>query len=262
MTGWMVVDQPPDHLHIGGRNVGKGSRVRLVPRAGRNVFDAELAGRTATVESIEMDLEGTPHLVISVDDNPVGEFPGHRMLVHRFFFGTDEVEPLDDGRHAETSARILVAGIGNIFLGDDGFGVAVVNHLLAAGPIDGADVIDFGIRGLELAHALGEYDIAILVDAAPRGASPGTVTALAPDDAWTAPTEIESPALDPVKVLALGRALGPMPSVVRVVAVEPAIIGGPDEVLARLSLPVGAAVAPAADLVKSLVAEFRGEVAA
>ena len=72
-------------------------------------------------------------------------------------------------------ARILVAGIGNIFLGDDGFGVEVARRLNAQPPIDGVDVVDFGIRAVHLAYELagGKYDAAILVDAVPRGGAPG-----------------------------------------------------------------------------------------
>ncbi|MDQ3225108.1 MAG: hydrogenase maturation protease, partial [Chloroflexota bacterium] len=74
------------------------------------------------------------------------------------------------------SGKVLVAGIGNIFLGDDGFGVEVAQRLLRETFPDDVRVADFGIRGLHLAYELLDgYDLAILIDAVPRGGSPGTL---------------------------------------------------------------------------------------
>src|SRR5438105_826691 len=81
-----------------------------------------------------------------------------------------------------TSRRGLVAGIGNVFLGDDGFGVEVVARLAKRPLPEGVEVADFGIRGFDLAYALMEsYDFAILVDALPRGGEPGRLFVLEPD---------------------------------------------------------------------------------
>ena len=78
--------------------------------------------------------------------------------------------------------RILVAGIGNVFFGDDGFGVAVAGRLAASRRCRaGVDVVDFGIRGMDLAYALRDYDVAIFVDAVPRGGAPGTLYVIEPD---------------------------------------------------------------------------------
>jgi hydrogenase maturation protease len=78
--------------------------------------------------------------------------------------------------------RVLVAGVGNIFLGDDGFGVEVARRLAAEDLPDWVRVADFGIRGVHLAYELLEgYETAILVDAAPRGAPAGTVYVIQPD---------------------------------------------------------------------------------
>ena len=85
-----------------------------------------------------------------------------------------------------TRPRVLIACIGNIFLGDDGFGVEVARRLAnrrlagrrSAGPTlpDDVRVVDFGIRGLDLVYALLDgYETAILVDATPRGGEPGTL---------------------------------------------------------------------------------------
>jgi hydrogenase maturation protease len=79
------------------------------------------------------------------------------------------------------TGKTLVAGIGNIFLSDDGFGVEVVSRLAQAGLPGSVRVADYGIRGMHLAYDLGGYDAAILIDAAPRGESPGTVYVIEPD---------------------------------------------------------------------------------
>jgi hydrogenase maturation protease len=79
-------------------------------------------------------------------------------------------------------SQILVAGIGNIFKGDDAFGVEVVQRLARSPLPDGVKVVDFGIRGIDLTYApLDGYDAAILVDTAQRGAAPGTVSIIAPE---------------------------------------------------------------------------------
>ena len=78
--------------------------------------------------------------------------------------------------------RVLIAGVGNIFLGDDAFGVAVVQRLARRSLPEGVRVVDFGIRGLDLAYALlDDYDAVLLVDAVPRGGPPGTLYVLEPD---------------------------------------------------------------------------------
>jgi len=157
------------------------------------------------------------------------------------------------------SERVLVAGIGNVFLGDDGFGVAVAQHLLARGAPAGADVVDAGIRGFDLACALLEdYDAAILVDTVHRDGPPGTLYLLDVDPGDDAPAEpVEAHGLAPHRVLALVRALGGGPRRLRLVGCEPATPGADDDVTAGLSAAVAAAVEPAAALVASLVAELR-----
>ena len=125
-----------------------------------------------------------------------GRFPGHR-----FFFALDEVEPLGGvAAAAPAPARILVAGIGNIFLGDDGFGVEVARRLAERERAPGVDVVDFGIRGMDLAYALQGYDAVVFVDAAPRGERPGTLSVVQPDpepgdvaDGSTIPTNLRPP---------------------------------------------------------------------
>src|SRR5215468_983376 len=77
--------------------------------------------------------------------------------------------------------RMLIAGVGNIFLGDDGFGPEVARRLATTGLPGWVRVADYGISGMHLAYDLADgYDCAVLIDAAPRGDKPGTVTLFAP----------------------------------------------------------------------------------
>ena len=138
--------------------------------------------------------------------------------------------------------RVLVAGIGNIFLGDDGFGVAVAQRLAGEDVPAGVRVADFGIRGVHLVYELLDgCDLFVLVDAAQRGCPPGTVTVLEVE-----PTDMASPSgvmdahgLAPDQVFAMLDSLGSRPWRSLVVACEPADVtagmGLSDEV--REALP-------------------------
>jgi hydrogenase maturation protease len=162
------------------------------------------------------------------------------------------------------SKRILVAGIGNIFLGDDGFGVEVVRRLAGRELPEGVEVVDFGIRGLDLAYALQrDYDLVVFVDATPRGREPGTVYLLEPESEDDGEVVLDTHGMDPVRVIKFARTLGPTPARTFVVGCEPqTIISGEDyeEMLMELSEPVRAAVDEAADLVASLVQRINKEV--
>jgi hydrogenase maturation protease len=156
--------------------------------------------------------------------------------------------------------RILVAGIGNIFRGDDAFGVEVARALAQSELAREADVVDFGIRGVDLVFALTDgYDVAILVDAAPRGEEPGTVSIVEPqidEDEAREDTIGSAHDLDPASVLrSVARMGGPRPRTL-LVACEPLTLGG-DEGAMALSAPVAAAVEPAARLIARLVATLR-----
>ncbi|MGJ0451973.1 MAG: hydrogenase maturation protease [Methylocystis sp.] len=153
---------------------------------------------------------------------------------------------------------ILVACVGNIFNGDDAFGVEVARRLSQVTLPDGVRVIDFGIRGIDLTYALMDgYDAVILVDAAQRGQAPGVVSVVEPDlieaggptpeDLALSPHE-----LDPAKVLRLVSALGGTCRRVLLVACEPLTLGGEEGVMG-LSEPVTAAVAVAAETVEELI---------
>jgi hydrogenase maturation protease len=157
------------------------------------------------------------------------------------------------------SARILVAGLGNVFFGDDGFGVEVAQRLARRPLGDDVRVVDFGIRGFDLTYALLEdWDAAILVDAMARGGAPGTLYVIEPAlcDVGSAAI-VETHGMDPMRVLAVVRSMGGALEGLRVVGCEPALLGDGDEPLQGLSAEVEAAVEPAIALVEKLVAEAR-----
>ena len=159
--------------------------------------------------------------------------------------------------------KILVAGIGNIFFGDDAFGVEVASCLFKRSLPAEARVVDFGISGFDLAFALLDgYDVTILVDAAPRGGPPGTlytmeIDAGAPGNSDKshahAGTDLATHGMNPMRVLQLAQAMGGVTTRILLVGCEPETLGSDEEGLMGLSEPVAAAVEPAADLVEALV---------
>ncbi|HEX4386837.1 MAG TPA: hydrogenase maturation protease [Myxococcales bacterium] len=150
--------------------------------------------------------------------------------------------------------KVLVAGIGNIFFGDDAFGVEVAQRLLQRRLPEGVVVKDFGIRGLELTYALTDgWGAAILLDAAPRGGAPGTLYVLDTSNTSAAP-ELDPHEMHPARVLAMAREIGKAPKIVRVVGCEPA---SASEMEMGLSPQVAAAIDPACALVEELLAELR-----
>jgi hydrogenase maturation protease len=149
--------------------------------------------------------------------------------------------------------RTLVAGIGNIFLGDDGFGVEVAQRLAHESLPDGARAADFGIRTLHLAYELldGGYDTTILVDATARGGTPGTVYLIEPEvDGGAPPSPADGHSITPEALLATLKTLGGTPGRMLIVGCEPASL----EEGIGLSEPVAAAVNEAAQLVRELLA--------
>jgi hydrogenase maturation protease len=162
------------------------------------------------------------------------------------------------------SGGVLVAGVGNIFLGDDGFGVEVARRLTALGQQgglpDGVQVGDYGTSGMHLAYDLADagYDTTILVDAAPRGEQPGTLTVLEvrPEDraelaSAGGPALFNGHGMQPEVVLGVLDMLGADAGRILVVACEP----GSAEPGMGLSAPVEAAVGEAVALVTRLVTE-------
>ena len=159
-----------------------------------------------------------------------------------------------------TRPRVLVAGVGNIILGDDGFGVEVARQLRDRPLPDGVEVVDFGIRGLDLTYALLDgYESVILVDAAPRGGPPGTLYVIEPEPAAAddpAGLTVEPHNLDPARVLRLAAALGGSVKRLLVVGCEPGPAADVEEMAAGLSPPVRAAVAEAVPLIERLVTDL------
>jgi hydrogenase maturation protease len=153
--------------------------------------------------------------------------------------------------------KLLIAGIGNIFLGDDAFGVEVAQRLAAAELPPEVRVADFGIRGLHLAYDLleGGYDTTILLDATPRGGKPGTLYLIEPDLSSETMGPADAHAMNPEAVLAALRALGGRPGRVLVLGCEPESV----EESMGLSEPVAGAVDEAVRMVREVVARERAK---
>ena len=158
------------------------------------------------------------------------------------------------------TGRMLIAGVGNIFLGDDGFGVEVANRLAAAGLPDWVTVADYGISGMHLAYDLAEgFETTVLVDATPRGGDPGTVYVMELDPAAPAAAASSGPGrgiplldghgMQPDVVFGMLNLLGADAGRVLLVGCEPA---STDERIG-LSPPVTAAVGEAVRIVLDLV---------
>ena len=159
-----------------------------------------------------------------------------------------------------TPPRILVAGIGNIFLGDDAFGVEVAQQLARRTLPEGVRVVDFGIRSYDLAYALMDgYDATFLVDATPQGRPPGTLFLIEPDLETLgdgAGEIVNAHSMNPVRVLQLVRALGGVPGPLYLVGCEPAVLETEDGFLG-LSPPVEAAVPKAIEWILLLIDDVR-----
>jgi hydrogenase maturation protease len=152
--------------------------------------------------------------------------------------------------------RTLVAGIGNIFLSDDGFGSEVARRLVGLAVPDGVRIEDFGIRGVHLAYEiLNGYDTVVLIDAVDSSEPPGTVSVIQPDlsgepDSVSGlPVALDAHGMDPVAVLAMVRDLGGTLNRVLLVGCQPASL----EEGIGLSAPVADAVDPAVQVVRDLI---------
>lgn len=157
---------------------------------------------------------------------------------------------------------ILIAGIGNVFKGDDAFGVEVVKRLAGhALPVQ-VDVVDFGINGIDLIYALSDrYDAALLVDTTQRGGAPGTLYVIEPE----LPTDTEAdPAdltltpheLDPAKVLRMVSAMDGRCRKIVLLGCEPADFGDEWEGKMGLTEPVAAAVEEAIGLIELQIGKW------
>lgn len=249
-------------IRIGDQELRTGDAVRLKPRRAADIFDLELAGREARIEAIEQETEGRILVAVVVADDPGRDLGMERQPGHRFFFGVDEIEPL-----TASAPRILIAGVGNIFLGDDAFGCELAKRAAALAWPEGVVVRDFGIRALDLAYELiAGWDQVILLDAAPRGAAPGTLRALelpaapAGADALEAATPADPHSLTPNSVLALAAGLGGPLAPVTLLGCEPSpwdeTAAGSGEAFG-LSAPVAAALPAALEQLEQCVNDAR-----
>jgi hydrogenase maturation protease len=261
---WQLLEDksPVEHVEVAGAAVRVGDRVHLRPRPGGDVMDIALAGQIATIESLEQDYENKIHVCVVLDNDPGRDLGMMRQPGHRFFFDIDEVELLPQEQQTPkkviTKPTILVAGIGNIFMGDDAFGAEVARRLAQRKLPSQVLVGDFGIRGFDLAYALQDnYDATILIDAYPHGDAPGTLYVVEPDLASLGTEEsdgsaVDAHSMDPVKILRLAASMGGPLKRILLVGCEPATLG-PPEGLMGLSEPVGNAIDEAVDLVESVI---------
>jgi hydrogenase maturation protease len=261
---WQLLEDksPVESVEIFGVTVRIGDRVRLRPRKGGDVLDIALAGQTVAIEAIEQDYEGKVHVCVVLDNDPGRDMGLLRQPGHRFFFDVEEVEPLPPEEQASTKKlekpSILAAGIGNIFMGDDAFGVEVVRLLGERDLPASVRVADFGIRGFDLAYALQDgYETTILIDAYPRGDAPGTLYVVEPDLAsintqQADGADIDAHGMDPVKILSLAASMGGPLRRILLVGCEPATLG-PDEGQMGLSEQVRGSLTEAVNLVESVI---------
>jgi hydrogenase maturation protease len=162
--------------------------------------------------------------------------------------------------------QILVAGIGNVFLGDDGFGAAVTRRLRERELPGGVSVFDFGTGGLKLAYeVMRGYSGLVLVDVSRQGGEPGTLYVMDADPEDVSGEIADGDALDPHgmdprTVLRFVKAIAGWPGRVVIVACEPAELGADGGM--TLSGPVAEAVDRAVEVVLETLGELRSELAA
>jgi hydrogenase maturation protease len=153
--------------------------------------------------------------------------------------------------------RVLIACVGNIFLGDDGFGVEVARSLSKRQLPEGVSVKDYGIRGFDLAYALLDpWDLVIIVDALSRGEAAGTLYVIEPElnGPVSADTALNPHGMDPVRVLSLAASMGTISAQVLVVGCEPNDFGDELEGRMGLSSPIQGVVEAACDMILDLAA--------
>ena len=166
------------------------------------------------------------------------------------------------GVERHDGVRILIAGLGNIFQGDDGFGSEVIRALEGIEFPNEVTVRDFGTRSYDLAYALADdYDLKILVDAVPQKSPPGTVYLIEPDLNRLnelVSGEIEPHSMDPTSLLQMARSIGDLQGRYYIVGCEPAILED-DNAEAGLSEPVRSAIPEAVKIILFLVADALSE---
>ncbi|GEM_PF-1312514 len=178
----------------------------------------------------------------------------------------NEINPQSAIRNPQSKnpQSVLVACIGNIFFGDDAFGVEVARVLSERKLPDEVHLVDFGIRSFDLVYAmLDSYDVTIFVDATPRGKEPGTLYVIEPDlselnNQGESPLMVDAHSMNPIRVLSMVKSMGGEFKRLLIVGCEPETPGG-DEGQMGLSERVQEAVGRAADLVESLVSKELAE---
>ena len=169
--------------------------------------------------------------------------------------------PIAAVEHPKPSAkkRVMIAGVGNMFMKDDGFGGAVIKNILHKQFPEGVEVKDFGMGGLKLAYDLMKgYDGLILLDASPRGEPPGTLYVIEPDESdFDADLEkggpIDPHGADPVTILRFVKSIGAWPGKVTIVACEPETV---DNFEIGLSDSVNASIDKAGEMVEDIIKEI------
>jgi len=161
-----------------------------------------------------------------------------------------------------TEERVLIAGIGNIFLGDDAFGSEVARVLITRNLPPEVKVVDFGIRGFDLAFALlDDYQATIMIDATPRGGQPGTLYLIEPVFSYQNQLDSipETHGMNPIKVLAMVKAMGGKCQNILLLGCEPAPPEDGEEKMG-LSVPVQAAIPEAIRLIETLLAKVLADI--
>ncbi len=263
---WRMIQARPvsTAIDVGGLTLRVGDRVELRPRGAGNILDFALTGKIATIDAIDQDDSGRHRLSVLLDDD-AGRAPWGRSS-QTLFFSPTEVVPLDPrpappDKPVEPGApRVLVAGVGNIFLGDNGFGVEVARRLSERDLPRSVRVVDFGVRSFDLACAFDTADAAILVDTFPHGKPPGDLMVVEPDleapEAMAPRPEDAAPhGVDPASVLRLARRMRTLPARLLLVGCEPETVGGIGGTIG-LSPAVRAAVDNAVCLVETLATDL------
>lgn len=182
------------------------------------------------------------------------EIPRHHAL------DLEPLSALSAVRLASPWRRVLVAGVGDPFRGDEGFGSEVARRLDRRPLPPGVEVLDFTARGLDVVFALQQgYQAALLIDTARRGEKPGTLTVIEPDADSGDDVPLDPAALDPVGLVRFARLFGRVPAQVLVVVCEPHTVPPvprDPRTLPRLTPPVAEAADHAVPLVESLIADL------
>ena len=270
MSDWDPFEEKPqpESVRVFGVDLRKGDRVRLWPQKTADIMDMALVGGTAVIEAIEQDFDDRIHFAVVVEDDPGREFGELRQPGHRFFFLPKRWNPLlstgkcplkrpakdrNEASYRRTDPRRRNR---KYFSRRRCFWRRGRAAAFPEGIAEAVRVVDFGIRGLDLAYALMDgYGATILVDATPRGGAPGAIYTIEPDLQSMRISEtsvVDGHSMNPMNVFALVKSMGGEFKRILIVGCEP----GPlleEEGRMGLSAPVAAAVDEAIVVIESLV---------